>query len=371
MKVNIIIFLILCINFALSSNALTLTPKKIITIEAPDDGTIYFYFNSESINTSTEDKTLIFQITSLKNSLPPTSITYSFINSIDNIDLSSTIPDGTLSVSIDSLKLKEMTNTNGTDFQLVYFTITKTKSTTQNLIYIKFNINRIGTQKIYVEISNLEKFPETPKDDKTAPKTEHNYLKKFDSITVDAETDSFIFFDSSGFENGEEMHFKIEALEYAYIDYYSDGIYYDFINNDDPNVAYNSHYRDFSISSDYKYDSYYGESFKTKYFNIKKDSLYFNGGDGSLLSISFYFDYGPVTITNTETDEGKTTLKTWEIIVIVIAAAIIIGIAIFCCCWRRKKALQAQAAVNTQYAAQAVVADPYTQNPYPASQAYY
>ena len=168
------------------------------------------------------------------------------------------------------------------------------------------------------------------------------------------------------------MHFKIEALEYAYIDYYSDGIYYDFINNDDPNVVYsNSHYRDFSISSDYKYDSYYGESFKTKYFNIKKDSLYFNGGDGSLLSISFYFDYGPVTITNTETDEGKTTLKTWEIIVIVIAAAIIIGIAIFCCCWRRKKALQAQAAVNTQYAAQAVVADPYTQNPYPAPQAYY
>ena len=171
---NIIIFLILCINFALSSNDLTLTPKKTITIEAPDDGTIYFYFNSESINTSTEDKTLIFQITSLKNSLPPTSITYSFINSIDNIDLSSTIPDGTLSTS----KSKEMTNSNGTIFQLEYFTITKTTSTTQNLIYIKFNINMIGTQKIYVEISNLEKFPETPKDDKTAPKTEHNYLKK-------------------------------------------------------------------------------------------------------------------------------------------------------------------------------------------------
>ena len=367
MKMNIIIFLILCINFAFSSDALTLTPKKTITIEAPEDGTIYFYFNSESIDTSRQDKTLIFQITSLKNSLPQTSITYKFINSINDIDLSSTIiPDGTLSTS----KSKEMTNSNGTIFQLEYFTITKTTSTTQNLIYIKFNINMIGTQKIYVEISNLEKFPETPKDDKTAPKTEHNYLKKFGSITVDAD-DSFIFFDSSDFENGEEMHFKIEALEYAYIDYYSDGIYYDFINNDDPNVVYNSHYRDFSISSDYKYDSYYGESFKTKYFNIKKDSLYFNGGDGSLLSISFYFDYGPVTITNTETDEGKTTLKTWEIIVIVIAAAIIIGIAIFCCCWRRKKALQAQAAVNTQYAAQAVVADPYTQTPYPASQAYY
>lgn len=370
MKVNIIIFLILCINFALSSNDLTLTPKKTITIEAPDDGTIYFYFNSESIDTSRQDKTLIFQITSLKNSLRQTSITYKFINSINDIDLSSTIPDGTSSTSIDLSKSKEMPNSNGTIFQLEYFTITKTTSTTQNLIYIKFNINRIETQKIYVEISSLEKFPETPKDDKTAQKTEHNYLKKFGSITVDAD-DSFIFFDSSGFENGEEMHFKIEALEYAYIDYYSDPIYYDFINNDDPNVVYNSHYSYFSISSDYKYDSSYGESFKTKYFNIKKDSLYFNGGDGSLLSISFYFDYGPVTITNTETDEGKTTLKTWEIIVIVIAAAIIIGIAIFCCCWRRKKALQAQAAVNTQYAAQAVVADPYTQTPYPASQAYY
>ena len=168
MKVNIIIFLILCINFALSSNDLTLTPKKTITIEAPDDGTIYFYFNSESINTSTEDKTLI---SSLKNSLPPTSITYSFINSIDNIDLSSTIPDGTSSTSIDLSKSKEMPNSNRTIFQLEYFTITKTTSTTQNLIYIKFNINMIGTQKIYVEISNLEKFPETPKDDKTASKT--------------------------------------------------------------------------------------------------------------------------------------------------------------------------------------------------------
>ena len=143
MKVNIIIFLILCINFALSSNDLTLTPKKIITIEAPDDGTIYFYFNSESINTSTEDKTLIFQITSLKNPLPPTSpptsITYSFINSIDDIDLSSTIPDGTSSTSIDLSKSKEMPNSNVTIFQLEYFTITKTTSTTQNLISIYMN----------------------------------------------------------------------------------------------------------------------------------------------------------------------------------------------------------------------------------------
>ena len=137
MKVNIIIFLILCINFALLSNDLTLTPKKTITIEAPDDGTIYFYFNSESINTSTEDKTLIFQITSLKDSSPQTSITYKFINSINDIDLSSIIPDGT--TSIDLSKSKEMPNSNGTIFQLEYFTITKTTSTTQNLISIYMN----------------------------------------------------------------------------------------------------------------------------------------------------------------------------------------------------------------------------------------
>ena len=137
MKVNIIIFLILCINFALSSNALTLTPKKTITIEAPDDGTIYFYFNSESIDTSRQDKTLIFQITSLKDSLPPTSITYKFINSINDIDLSSTIPDGT--TSIDLSKSKEMPNSNGTIFQLEYFTINKATSTTQNLISIYMN----------------------------------------------------------------------------------------------------------------------------------------------------------------------------------------------------------------------------------------
>ncbi len=52
------------------------------------------------------------------------------------------------------------------------------------------------------------------------------------NITVDSYT-GFIYFDSSDFKEGEEMYFKIRADKYAYIDYYSDGIYYDFINNID------------------------------------------------------------------------------------------------------------------------------------------
>ena len=176
MKIQIVIFLILCINFALSSDDRTLEPKKTITIEAPTDGKIYFFFNSNLIDTSEEDKSLIFQITSLKGSLTLEHVSYIFIDSIDDFDISTTNSLEFSTVLIESLK--EVTYENKTNFQQAYFTIKKVKNTDKNFIFIEFSINMIGTQKIYVEISNLEKFPETPKDDKTAPKTEHNYLKK-------------------------------------------------------------------------------------------------------------------------------------------------------------------------------------------------
>ena len=66
--------------------------------------------------------------------------------------------------------------------------------------------------------------------------------------------------------------------------------------------------------------------------------MIFNGGDGSLLAISFYFDYGSVTITSTETDEGK--LEGWEIALIIIAIVIIVVCVIIYLCYRRKKSQQ-------------------------------
>ena len=63
--------------------------------------------------------------------------------------------------------------------------------------------------------------------------------------------------------------------------------------------------------------------------------MIFNGGDGSLLAISFYFDYGGATITNTETDEGK--LEGWEIALIIIAIVIIVVCVIIYLCYIKEK----------------------------------
>ena len=363
MKLNSIIYIILCLSLPLyTSNAdLTLQPKSSITIEVLPTGlpNIHFFFNSESIAVGKER---IFQMKSLKNSLSSNSINYKFVGSTTDV-----IPDADLiSVNFEtSSDLKrEVKDSNGTDFQIEYFKISKADAS-QKLIYFTYTINHVGTAKIYVEITSLEKLPVRPSS--SSSKTDNNYLKKYGQITVDA-SEYTVYFDSSGFKEGEEMHFKIKAYSHAYVDYYSTGVYYEFVNVDNPNLGNSQTWVDFSIKVDYEYDSQ-GEQLKTKYFTIKKDKLYFNGGDGSLLAITFYLDYGSVTITNTETDEGKIVLKPWAVAVIVVAVVLIIGFSIFCFCWRRKRALARAAATNAY--APAVGVSPYPPGAYPPSQPYY
>ena len=61
-------------------------------------------------------------------------------------------------------------------------------------------------------------------------------------------------------------------------------------------------------------------------------------------------DYGDVTITNTEEDEGK--LETWAIVLIVIAVVVVIVLVIvICCCMKRRRmqAMQMNMAQGGQY----------------------
>jgi hypothetical protein len=186
-------------------------------------------------------------------------------------------------------------------------------------------------------------------------------LQKSKPIKVDA-NDYMIAFNSKDFDVGEEMHFKIKALEGTFL---WSGVNYQFISS---TVGYSEpdlEYAQFSLKTTYE-TTPSGLRYQTKYFNIVKDKNKFRGTDGSLLLIYFMIDYGEVEITNTEEDEGK--FETWKIVVIVvvIAVAIIISIIIFCI--RRKRQLNAMQMNNpAMYPSNNVVVS----QPVPYQQQYY
>ena len=164
-------------------------------------------------------------------------------------------------------------------------------------------------------------------------------LEKYGTIRVPFD-DYMISFDSSGFDDGEEMYFKIRAENDSYID---DGIYYQYIDQNVAFVVGEGKFVNYEIKTDF--DTIGIKTYKIKYFTIKKNKAEFRGANGNLLIIEFYFDHGYIEITNTEEDEGK--FETWKIVVIVVAVVIVFGIGIGCYCYRRKKQLAA-AGQNTQ-----------------------
>ena len=177
-------------------------------------------------------------------------------------------------------------------------------------------------------------------------------LPKYDSKDT---SDGYIIFDSSSFNEGEEMHFKIEALEYSYISImdYVEYCYLNSENDDIDNIPSSYWYR-----ANFKSTSYYSERFDNyarKHFTIKKQKSEF----GTSTSGNYLFMKLPIQkdewckITNTEEDEGK--LPTWAIIVIVVIVVIIIVVVIVCCIVRAKQRKQAIALSNAaaaNYAAQ-------------------
>ena len=149
------------------------------------------------------------------------------------------------------------------------------------------------------------------------------------------------YFDAREFNEGDEMHFKIEAWIHAYKS--SDIIEYYYVYNDLDES--NSKKYQVSFSSSTRFTEDYQDYFR-KYFTIKKKKSEFgDAAEGNYLVIvlPLYSNYW-IYIENAEEDEGK--FPTWAIVLIVIIGVLFIAGIIFYCCYIRKKRMQIMAQTN-------------------------
>ena len=190
-------------------------------------------------------------------------------------------------------------------------------------------------------------------------------LKKYDSIET---YDNFVIFESKDFNEGDEMYFKVKALENAYNTKIPETIEYYYIDTETAIESNPSDLHLVKISKTFG-DIDRGYNYKEIYFTIKKQSAEYIGKNGNYIYIYLPLN-GWAEVSNTEKDEG--TIKAWVIAIIVIACVIVIVIIIIFCVRKARKRRQlleiAQASANLEaqrrYQAQAY----YNQN-YPA-QAY-
>ena len=348
MKLIRIILICLLIYFVSSENEI-LQPQQTISLNADESGVI-FQFNSTSFDTSSNNK-MYFKVKALERNYNDDHANYGYIDLIDEE------PGDPHDTSFSDGEIE--TDDNGAKYRIKYFTIEKKSDEigahSGNLLYIFINI-KPGK----VDLTNTMK-DGSSKQTSAPSGLENTILQKSKPIKVDA-NDYMIAFNSKDFDVGEEMHFKIKALEGTFL---WSGVNYQFISS---TVGYSEpdlEYAQFSLKTTYE-TTPSGLRYQTKYFNIVKDKTKFRGTDGSLLLIYFMIDYGEVEITNTEEDEGK--FETWKIVVIVvvIAVAIIISIIIFCI--RRKRQLNAMQMNNpAMYPSNNVVVS----QPVPYQQQYY
>lgn len=349
MKLIRIILICLMICFVSSENEI-LQPQQTISSNADENGVI-FHFNSTSFDTSSDNNKMYFKVKALEGNYNDDHANYTYINSKDEgpgEQYNTLFRDGEIE-----------TDENGAKYRIKYFTIEKKSDEigahSGNLLYIFINI-KPGK----VDLTNTMK-DGSSKQTSAPSGLENTILQKSKPIKVHA-NDYMIAFNSKDFDVGEEMHFKIKALEGTFL---WSGVNYQFISS---TVGYSEpdlEYAQFSLKTTYE-TTPSGLRYQTKYFNIVKDKNKFRGTDGSLLLIYFMIDYGEVEITNTEEDEGK--FETWKIVVIVvvIAVAIIISIIIFCI--RRKRQLNAMQMNNpAMYPSNNVVVS----QPVPYQQQYY
>ena len=337
------------ICFVSSENEI-LQPQQTISSNADENGVI-FHFNSTSFDTSSDNNKMYFKVKALEGNYNDDHANYVYIDSIDEE------PGKPYVTPFNDGEIE--TDENGAKYRIKYFTIEKKSDEIGghigNLLYIFINI-KPGK----VDLTNTMK-DGSSKQTSAPSGLENTILQKSKPIKVDA-NDYMIAFNSKDFDVGEEMHFKIKALEGTFL---WSGVNYQFISS---TVGYSEpdlEYAQFSLKTTYE-TTPSGLRYQTKYFNIVKDKDKFRGTDGSLLLIYFMIDYGEVEITNTEEDEGK--FETWKIVVIVvvIAVAIIISIIIFCI--RRKRQLNAMQMNNpAMYPSNNVVVS----QPVPYQQQYY
>ena len=340
MKLIRIILICLLICFVSSENEI-LQPQQTISSNADENGVI-FQFNSTSFDTSSDNNKMYFKVKALEGNYNDDHANYVYIDSIDEDpgeQYNTLFRDGEIE-----------TDENGAKYRIKYFTIEKKSD----------EIGAHSGNLLYIFITNTMK-DGSSKQTSAPSGLENTILQKSKPIKVDA-NDYMIAFNSKDFDVGEEMHFKIKALEGTFL---WSGVNYQFISS---TVGYSEpdlEYAQFSLKTTYE-TTPSGLRYQTKYFNIVKDKNKFRGTDGSLLLIYFMIDYGEVEITNTEEDEGK--FETWKIVVIVvvIAVAIIISIIIFCI--RRKRQLNAMQMNNpAMYPSNNVVVS----QPVPYQQQYY
>ena len=165
-------------------------------------------------------------------------------------------------------------------------------------------------------------------------------LKKHKKVTVPA-SDRLIIFDSSDFEKGEEIYFKITADSFN-----KDYLLYKFFDNgvSMSNEDLDNYKKSTPSKTDNKYDG--GEIVSvTKYYTIKKDERELGSLEGKYLVIVFDCA-GNVLIENTKENEGKTTMIV--VIVVVVVVVIAAAICIYCYC-KKKKALANGTTTNEVY----------------------
>ena len=326
MKLQNIIYLYLCLVFVLSEDSNINLQKGKIVIEVDDNRDASFVFNAESIE---NNKYIYFRIKSVQGSLDSAIVKYAYVDSLGGTATNSELITKEGLTGEETEKLE-----NNTIYDIRYFKIQKLVSEfgSHNGNYLYISITSISPG--YVEISN------TAKDMSSKPAADptgfmDGIVKKYGTITVQA-SDYMVVFNVGDFDDGEEMYFKIKAETGAF---YWNYIYYEYISSNigyDDNAAKKSY---FSLKSTYE-TTPSGYSYVTNYFTITKKKSEFRGTDGTYLLIYFWVDYGDVTITNTEEDEGK--LETWAIVLIVIAVVVVIVLVIvICCCMRRRRRMQA------------------------------
>ena len=311
------IFFLLVNTSSESYEIQTLRPDLEITV---DSSIGMFYFDSSTFQIDDEIE-FIIKASSFQNN----QIKYKFI---DNAEYKSTIDN--------TYKQTLKRNTYSLEAN-----ITKTiKEDSQSYIYNYYSFTKDskkldGSNGEYLIIFFECKGKVTIKNGKnlrntinlSEPKTsDDGILKKYGTIQAKG-SDGGIIFDSSDFEEGEDIFFKIKA-EY----FYDTEIYYEFVDDLStyhPSLFYNSYHSTHYTDKDYE------SGFDIYYYTIKKDKTLLGNLEGKYLII-FFQCRGIVTITNTKENEGNSSV--YIAIVVIIIVVIGIGVLIYYCCKRRKNA---------------------------------
>ena len=159
-----------------------------------------------------------------------------------------------------------------------------------------------------------------------------NAFPLFSKYGYEEKHTSTLQFDARDFNEGEEMHFKVEARVGAYLS--TDVVEYYYVDDYTSGTNTRKYHVSFSSSSRFTEDYY---DYYRKYFTItKKKSEYGDAVQGNYLIIKLPISEGSwVYIENTEEDEGK--FPTWAIVLIVVIVVLfIVGIIVYCC-MRRKR----------------------------------